>query len=357
MPRAVGKDMYIELDDEIHPASGTGAGAGVAGAGAQPAVIHPGKQGREARQPATGGESGGKAGTAPGTAPGADPLTTLANDERLADYLHLTDVALRRKIEPERGLFMAESTNVITRAINAGYQPRSVLMARRWKDALAPVLAAAPACAGRGDGGPIPVYLAREDTLRSLVGFHLHRGALAAMERKPLPELSQFLANIPPGGTIAILDSLVDHTNVGAAFRSAAALGIDGVIVTPSCADPYYRRSIRVSMGTVFQVPWTRISPWPGGIADLHDAGFHVAALALADHALELADFAVHIRRQRASGGSERLALIFGTEGHGLASEVVRKADTVVRIPMAHGVDSLNVAATVAVVSWAVNPR
>lgn len=293
--------------------------------------------------------------------PATDPRRYLntqdeVNSALLSDYFDLTDVALRRSLEVERGLFMAESTNVISRAIAAGYRPRSVLMARRWKEALAPILASSPACEGRGDGGPIPVFLAREDTLRSLVGFHLHRGALAAMERHALPTIDEFLVNFPPSGTLVILDGLVDHTNVGAAFRSAAALGVDAVVVTNSCADPYYRRSIRVSMGTVFQVPWTRIDHWPRSIGELRAAGFHTAALALSEDSIPLADFVADAARATNHRGT-RLAVIFGTEGHGLSPAVVNQVDSVVRIPMAHGVDSLNVAATVAVVAWALNPR
>jgi len=190
-------------------------------------------------------------------------------DERLADYTRLTDVALRRRLETRRGLYMAESSKVITRAVAAGHAPRSFLMAPRHLDEMRPVIASATGCAGRDDGGDVPVFVAPEEVLESITGFHLHRGALAAMNRPELAGVPEMLSAARGGAgarRVAILEDLVDHTNVGAAFRSAAALGIDAVLVTPRCADPLYRRSVRVSMGTVFQVPRTRIErrPAPG---------------------------------------------------------------------------------------------
>ncbi|MBO3724025.1 RNA methyltransferase [Actinomyces bowdenii] len=273
-------------------------------------------------------------------------------DERLADYTGLTDVALRRRLETERGLYMAESTKVITRAVAAGHEPRSFLMAPRHYEEMAPVIAAAAGCGGRADGGAVPVLLAPEEVLESITGFHLHRGALAAMNRPELAGVGELLASARGGAgarRVAVLEDLVDHTNVGAAFRSAAALGMDAVLVTPRCADPLYRRSVRVSMGTVFQVPWTRIDPWPA-MGELHAAGLTVAALALSPEAVTLEDFAAS---PACTAPDSRVALVLGTEGDGLGRRTVAGADTVVRIPMAGEVDSLNVAAAAAVAFWA----
>ncbi|WP_420111721.1 TrmH family RNA methyltransferase [Pseudactinotalea sp.] len=260
------------------------------------------------------------------------------DDDRVADYTRLTDVVLRAKHEPSKGLYIAESSTVIGRAIAAGHRPRSFLMAPRWLDGLRDVLDSV----GAGEGGDVPVYVAEEDILKQLTGFHLHRGALAAMHRPPLAPVSEIVAN---ARRVAILEDVVDHTNVGAAFRSAAAIGVDAVLVTPKCADPLYRRSVRVSMGTVFQVPWTRIDPWPGGVEELRDLGFRVCALALGHDSVTLDDVA--------SDPPERLAWVLGTEGDGLSRGAIDAADQVVRIPMAGGVDSLNVAAAAAVAFWA----
>lgn len=286
-----------------------------------------------------------------------DSPDDVAASALLADYTSLTDVALRRRLETERGLYMAESSKVIIRAVDAGHAPRSFLMARRWYDELRPVIAAAVGCDGREDGGDVPVILAPEELLESITGFHLHRGALAAMNRPALPSVPQLLAAVRDGRgarRVAVLEDLVDHTNVGAAFRSAAALGMDAVLVTPRCADPLYRRSVRVSMGTVFQVPWTRIDPWPGGVADLHEAGFTVAALALSDDSVSLAEFSAS---PACNGPDSHVAVVLGTEGDGLARRTIAAADAVVRIPMAGGVDSLNVAAAAAVAFWELRLR
>ncbi|MFL6164656.1 MAG: TrmH family RNA methyltransferase, partial [Ornithinibacter sp.] len=228
------------------------------------------------------------------------PITDPA-DPRLTDYVGLTDVALRRRTEPERGLYIAESEKVIRRALAAGHRPRSYLMARRWLTDLVDLVERAEA-----DG--IPIYVGEHDVIESLTGFHLHRGALAAVQRPALPTLAAVLAG---ARRVLVLEDVVDHTNVGAVFRSAAALGVDAVLVTPRCADPLYRRSIRVSMGTVFQVPWTRIEPWPGGVEQLNELGFVVAALALADDSVGLDALA--------ADPPERLALVLGTEGDGLS--------------------------------------
>ncbi|HEU4329831.1 MAG TPA: RNA methyltransferase [Lapillicoccus sp.] len=253
----------------------------------------------------------------------------------LADYVGLTDVALRRRTEPERGLYIAESEKVIRRALAAGHRPRSYLMAERWLTDLADVVADA-----ERDG--VPVFVGEYDVMEELTGFHLHRGALAAMQRPALPSVASVLSD---ARRVLVLEDIVDHTNVGAAFRSGAALGIDAILVTPRCADPFYRRAIRVSMGTVFQVPWTRIEPWPQEMSALRTAGFTVAALALEEDAVPLDDLA--------DDPPERLALVLGTEGDGLARRTVRDADLTIRIPMAGGVDSLNVAAAAAVAMWA----
>lgn len=256
-------------------------------------------------------------------------------DPRLADYVALTDVELRRRREPAEGLFVAEGEKVIRRAVAAGYPMRSCLLEDRWLPALADLLASVDA----------PVYVASRELLEAVTGYVVHRGALAAMARKPLPTAEELTAG---ADRLAVLEDVNDHTNVGAAFRSAAALGIDAILVTPRCADPLYRRSIKVSMGAVFQVPWTRISPWPGGIDMLREAGFTTAALVLGEDAITLDELAA--RR------SERLALIFGSEGDGLRPSTIAAADVSVRIPMSGGVDSLNVAAAAAVAFYATRP-
>ena len=261
-------------------------------------------------------------------------------DERVRDYFGLTDVALRTKVEPERGLYLAESEKVIRRALAAGHRPRSFLMAKRWLTDLADLV-------GQAESEGVPVYVAHARVIKAMTGFHLHRGALASMHRPPLVAPAVLLRNalLQNASRVVILEDIVDHTNVGAVFRSAAALGVDAVLITPRCADPLYRRAVRVSMGTVFQVPWTRIEPWPAGLRLLRDLGFTIAAFALGDGAVNLDDFA--------SDQPQRLAMIFGTEGDGLSRLAVKGADVVLKIPMAGGVDSLNVAAASAVALWA----
>lgn len=261
-------------------------------------------------------------------------------DDRLADYVSLTDVALRSRHEPAKGLYIAESSTVLERALRAGHRPRSVLLAPRWVPDLERMMAALPPS---DDGlGPVTVFVADEPVLEAITGFHVHRGALAAMHRPALPAVADLLAG---ARRVAVLEDIVDHTNVGAAFRSAAALGVDAVLVTPRCADPLYRRSVRVSMGTVFQVPWTRVDPWPDGVVTLREAGFVSAALALSDDAITLDELV--------AAPPQRLALVLGAEGHGLKPTTVAACDLVVRIPMSGGVDSLNVAAAAAVAFWA----
>jgi len=256
------------------------------------------------------------------------------DDPALADYSRLTDVALRRVTEPAGGLYLAESTKVISRALEAGHRPRSVLLQEQWLDDIAPLLTGFP---------DVPVFVGSAPLLEQLTGYHLHRGALAAMHRPVLPSVPDVL-----GGAqrVVVLDGLVDHTNVGAIFRSVAGLGADAVLVTPTCADPLYRRSVRVSMGTVLQVPWTRLPEWKAGAAELlHANGFHIAALALSDDAVALDRFA--------DSAPERVALVMGAEGDGLGRRALTAADTIVTIPMLHGVDSLNVASASAVALWA----
>lgn len=283
-------------------------------------------------------------------------------DPRLDDYRSLTDAALRRVREPASGLYIAESAKVIERALAAGHHPRSVLVQEKW-------LADAVSLLGDAD---VPVYVVADEVAEQLTGYAVHRGALAAMERPEEPSLPELLADAglvlvlediadptnmcdsktrvpdPPQSSrsrIAILEGLADHANVGSAMRNAAALGVDAVLVTPTCADPLYRRSIRVSMGAVFQVPWTRIPEWPAGIEELKDAGYVVAGMTLGEGAITLDELIAE--------DHEKLALVFGTEGDGITPATDRLLDRRVTIPMMGGVDSLNVAAATAVTFYA----
>lgn len=250
----------------------------------------------------------------------------------LADYTSMTDVKLRSHLEVERGLFMAESFNVIERALRAGAVPRSYMMSEKWLAKFEPLFSRHP---------DVPVFVGSDAELEATTGFHVHRGALASMQRPALPSLEQVLEK---ARTVAVLEDIVDHTNVGAMFRSAAALGVDAVLVTPRAADPLYRRSIRVSMGTVFQVPWTRLKAWPDGIRELRSHGFSTLALALTEGSVPLHE--VDLSSER------KVAFVLGTEGHGLSPRTLREVDESVIIPMSGGVDSLNVAAASAVVFW-----
>lgn len=272
------------------------------------------------------------------TGPGTVHQVTDPADPRLADYVGLTDVALRSRSEPGLGLYLAESERVIRRAMAAGHRPRSMLLADRWLEPLADLVSDVTATGA-------PVYRGEAPVLAALTGFHVHRGAIASMYRPPLRDVTDVVSG---ARRVVVLEDVVDHTNVGAAIRSVAAIGADAVLVTPRCADPLYRRSVRVSMGTVFQVPWTRIDPWPDGIDVLRDAGFTVAALTLTPDALDLDRFA--------AAPPHRVAMILGTEGDGLSAGATARADLAVRIPMAGGVDSLNVAAAAAVALWALRP-
>ncbi|WP_277451518.1 RNA methyltransferase [Janibacter sp. DB-40] len=268
------------------------------------------------------------------------PITiTDPGDERLRDFVGLTDVKMRRLLEPAGGLYLAESEKVIRRALSTGHEPRAFLMGERWLTDLADIVEEAEA---KG----VPVYTGTAEVIEGITGYNLHRGALASMHRPQLPSLAQVLDG---ARRVLVIEDVVDHTNVGAVFRSAAALGTDAVLVTPRCADPLYRRAIRVSMGTVFQVPWTRIDPWPGGIEALREAGFTVAALALAPDAVGLDELS--------ADPPERLALVLGTEGDGLARRTLGQVDLTVTIPMTGVVDSLNVAAAGAVAAWELRVR
>lgn len=262
-----------------------------------------------------------------------------AGDPRLGEYVGLTDVALRRRVEPEAGLYLAESDKVIRRAMGAGHRPRSLLLSDKWLEPMADLVEAVAATGA-------PVFVGTEALLREVTGFHVHRGALASMHRPALPPVADVLRG---ARRVLVLEDVVDHTNVGAIVRSAAGLGMDAVLVTPRSADPLYRRSVRVSMGTVFQVPWTRLADWPDGARQLREAGFVVAALALTPEAVTLDELA--------ADPPDRLALLLGTEGDGLSERALAAADVTVRIPMSGGVDSLNVAAAAAVAAWALRVR
>ncbi|GAA1136265.1 TrmH family RNA methyltransferase [Microbacterium aurantiacum] len=258
-------------------------------------------------------------------------------DPRLRDYRDLTDVALRRVREPEEGLYIAESAKVIARAIAAGHRPRSVLVQQKWLAEVEALLA--------GDV-EVPILLVEDAVAEAVTGYAVHRGALAAMTR-PAPVDPRAL--LSAARRVVVLEDIVDHTNVGAIFRSAAGLGADAVLVSARCADPLYRRSVRVSMGTVFQVPWARLPEWREARALFRETGFTLAALALREDAVALDDFA--------ATAPARVAVAFGAEGDGLSSDALDAADAIVRIPMAGGVDSLNVAAASAVTLWALRPH
>ena len=257
--------------------------------------------------------------------------------EALQDYTNLTEVALRTLSEPAQGLYIAESLKVLERALGAGHQPRSIITTPQWVEKLTRLENLHARSLEH-----TPVYVADPALLEYLTGFHVHRGTLASMARPELPSVRELLTG---ARRIVVLENIVDHTNVGAIFRSVAGLGADGVIVSHSCADPFYRRSVRVSMGTVLQVPWTRAGAWDELITTLHREDFTIAALALGDNARELGEFAKNL--------PERLAIVLGTEGEGLSPEAIASADVTVSIPMHHGVDSLNGAAASAVARWA----
>lgn len=254
------------------------------------------------------------------------------DDPRLADYARLTEPKLRTSLEAEHGLFIAEGTKVIVRAIGSGYPVRSVLLAESRIGDL-------PQLGVRES----PVYVVADEIAERVTGYRVHRGALASMERKALPDVAEVLAT---ARRIVVLEDLVDHGNVGAIFRCAAALGVDAVVLSPRCADPLYRRSVKVSMGSVFAIPYARMAEWYDGLNDLRDRGFRILALTPDDTAVPIGT--------ALAGQGERVALLLGTEGDGLSSRWLHEADEAVRIPMspgarAAGVDSLNVVAAAAI--------
>ena len=249
-------------------------------------------------------------------------------------YARLTEAQLLNRFEPAKGMFIAESPKVIHRALDGGYEPVSLLMER--KDIAGAAREVLARCPG------VPVYTADEELLCNLTGYHLTRGVLCAMRRPGLSSVEDICAG---AARIVVLENVQNPTNVGAVFRSAAALGMDAVLLTPGCSDPLYRRSARVSMGTVFQIPWTFTGDWPGeGMAQLSRLGFKTAAMALSDDSVSIDD-----RRLMAE---EKLAVILGSEGDGLTETTIARCDYTVKIPMYHGVDSLNVAAASAVAFW-----
>jgi len=251
-------------------------------------------------------------------------------DPRLADYRDLRDVELRKHLEAEHGLFLAEGEKVVRRAVEAGFPPRSFLMAPRWLEGLADVLAVTDA----------PCFVMSEALAEEVTGFHVHRGALASLERRPLGSVESVLAG---ARSVLVLEDVVDHTNVGAIFRSGAALGFDAVLLAPRCADPLYRRAIKVAMGAVFTMPWTRLDDWYDALPTLSGLGFTTVALTLAPDARPI---------ETAVAGVDRLALVLGGEGHGLSARWEQSADRRAIIPMAPGIDSLNVAAATAVACY-----
>jgi tRNA G18 (ribose-2'-O)-methylase SpoU len=258
-------------------------------------------------------------------------------DPRLTDYLNLTDVELRKSLEAEHGLFVAEGEKVIRRAAAAGYRVRSLLATEQKAAGLADLAAV---CGG-------PSYVVPALVAEQLTGYHVHRGALAAMDRRRLPPVAEVLAGAArkgPASRVLVLEDIVDHGNVGGIFRCAAALGVDGVILSPRCADPLYRRAVKVAMGAVFAVPYARMTDWYGGLAELRAAGFRLLALTPDQSATAIDE----------APKGERVALMLGTEGDGLSSRWLHEADEPVCIPMdlsamAAGVDSLNVVAAAAI--------
>ena len=261
-----------------------------------------------------------------------------AADPRLSDYVRLRDASLRRHLESERGLFIAEGAKVIRRAVDAGYRPRSFLLAERWLEGLNDVLGRWPAA---------PVYVVTEDLAEQVTGFHVHRGALASLHREHRYSVDELLAL----QRLVVLEDIVDHTNVGAIFRNAAGLGWDGALLSPRAADPLYRRSIKVSMGAVFSLPWARLADWPEVPQMLSGAGFLTVALSLAPDAVEISQLASTVTPQA------RLAVMLGTEGGGLSKRWSDSAAVRARIPMSAGIDSLNVAAAAAIACYSLSPR
>jgi tRNA G18 (ribose-2'-O)-methylase SpoU len=248
-------------------------------------------------------------------------------DPRLADYRDLRDVQLRQSLEAEHGLFLAEGEKVVRRAVEAGYPVRSFLMAQRWLEGLEDVLSTTDA----------PCYVVTEQLAEQVTGFHVHRGALASLRRTPLASVDEVLLD---ARTVVVCEDIADHTNLGAILRSAAALGVDAALLSPRCADPLYRRAVKVAMGAVFTLPWTRLPDWYDALPDLSRRGFTTVALTLGEGAVAL---------EEAVAGLDRVALVLGSEGHGLSARWEDSADRRAVIPMRPGVDSLNVGAAAAV--------
>ncbi len=261
---------------------------------------------------------------------------TSLEDSRVAMFSRLTEAQLRMELEPEKGLFIAESPKVIRVALDAGWEPTALLCERKHVegDARDIVERISPR---------VPIYIGSRELLAQLTGYTLTRGVLCAMRRKPLPQIAKVLED---AHRVVVIEAVTDTTNIGAIFRSAAALGIDAVLLTRDTCDPLNRRAVRVSMGTVFLVPWTWLDC---PISSLHDYGFRTAAMALKDDSVSLDD--TQLKQE------PRLAIIMGTEGDGLPQQTISQADYTVRIPMAHGVDSLNVAAAAAVAFWELRSR
>jgi len=257
------------------------------------------------------------------------------HDTRLRDYQSLRDVQLRQAFETENGLFLAEGEKVLRRAVEADFQPRSFMLAKRWLPGLEDVLMRSEA----------PCYVVSEDVAEAVTGFHVHRGALASLHRKPLLSTAEVVAK---ARSLIVCEDIVDHTNVGAIFRSAAALGIDGVLLSPRCADPLYRRSVKVAMGAVFSLPWTRLGSWRDAMLSLEELGFTTVAMTLASDSMPL---------EEAIAGLKRVALVVGTEGHGLSDHWSATASLRASIEMSAGIDSLNVAAATAVAAYALRRR
>jgi tRNA G18 (ribose-2'-O)-methylase SpoU len=278
------------------------------------------------------------------------PLVEISDpaDPRLSDYRALTDVALRTRFEPPHGLFIAEGELVIRRAVQAGYRLRSILTTPKWLDRLSgldrPAAFDQPANLARPE--EVPTFVGPPALLETVTGFHVHRGALASAHRRPLPAPADLLAT---ARRVVVLEDVNTHTNIGAIFRAVAGLGMDAVLLSPRCADPLYRRSVRVSMGAVVAVPYARFESWPAGLADLRAARFRLVALTPAADALPLDRLQL--------GPQDAVALLLGAEGPGLSAGALTAADQLVRIPLTGGVDSLNVAAAAAVACYVVGRR
>ena len=260
------------------------------------------------------------------------------NDPRLADYVRLREATLRRSIEAAGGLFIAEGEKVIRRAVEAGYRPRSFLLAERWLDGLQDVLGRWP---------DAPVYVVSEALAEQVTGFHVHRGALASLHREQRHSVADLLRR----RRLVVLEDVVDHTNVGAILRNAAALGWDGALLSPRTADPLYRRAVKVSMGAVFSLPWARFDEWGSAPGQLADAGFTTVALTLAPDAVDLDQVAAGLRPDHP------VAIMLGTEGAGLSTRWTQGASIRARIPMTAGIDSLNVAAASAIACYVLSTR